>query len=596
MSDPGTRSEGTLEAPTLPLLEQPLGALSFPFQDPLADDAPFTVAGLRVFVVGGAQRGIDEIRVHPICVATALRVAGAEVEAATASALGVERKLRVAGRAVVERLVVSEESPTCLLEWASDEAVDLEISWNVDLRRAGRPGESNAPLRWRAAERGLVMAADGDLEATFAFSEAPGLLRVEAPSTGAAGLRIRTVVTVPAGGSVRLATLGRVVGEDAARLLRAADRVAVAARARAGAAEAARSDGLVTETSDPGLDRTLARSQQRLRSYRVETPGVGRSVVAGYGPMADPDCVRYVTRDAVWTGLAALAAGDFELVREVLLFLGRQTGPDGRVPAWCATTGERSRDDDTSATFLYLLLVARYLAWSGDRETVTSEWERIDGAIEVGLAEEGGDPLRRVTLSAMEHVAEDLGAGGIAARLREAAGTADAEPGEVILDSAFWREIDVDALPGQGLPVHPDPAGCPDRALDMALPVSAFIYGVVGAFPDAPRGRLVLRPRPEPGWSSLAVRRLAVGEAAVTMEYRVEDRTHRFVVHQDRGGSPLQLVLEPELPGGRVAAATVDGVAADLEPVEAGDRWRVPVQIALDHTRTVMVELEAGSP
>lgn len=592
----GNQDEGTLRAPELPSLDQPLGALSFPLHDTLTDDGPFTVAGLRVFAVGGARRGIDEIHAHPVTLATALRVTGAEPESANVSPLGVERRLRLDGRVVVERLVVSRESPTCLLEWASDEAAAVELTWHVTLRTPGRTGRPPSPLRWRAAERGLVMAAEGGAAAVFAFSEAPELMRVEIPTTTDRGLRVRSVLTVPGGRPVRLAVSGLMPGEDPRRVLRAADRVATAARSRVGAAEGIRSAGLAIETPDPGLDHALARSQLRLASYRVESPGMGRSLVAGYGPTAETHCVRYVTRDAVWTALAALAAGDGEPARDLIVFLGRRQDDDGRIPAWCATTGERGRDEGTSATFLYLLLVARYVAWTGDTRTVASEWVRVTDAIGIGLAEDRGDPLRRVTLSGMVPVAEELGAEAVASRLREAAGAAEAEPGEVTLDAAFWRDADPDSLPGRSAGSAADPPACPDRALDGAFPVSSFVYGIVGASPDAPRGRLILRPRPEPGWSSLAVRRLPVGSAAITLEYRAEDAIHRFVVRQERGGTPLQLVLEPELPGARVSAATVDGEAADLEPVDAGDRWRVPVQLTLDHTRTLAVEMAAGNP
>ncbi|NIP83885.1 MAG: hypothetical protein GWM90_33515, partial [Gemmatimonadetes bacterium] len=58
-----------------------------------------------------------------------------------------------------------------------------------------------------------------------------------------------------------------------------------------------------------------------------------------------------------------------------------------------------------------------------------------------------------------------------------------------------------------------------------------------------------------------------------------------------RGATPLRLVLEPELPGAGVVAVRVDGEPAELDAASAGDRWRVPVQLALDHPRALEVEM-----
>ncbi|NIP78974.1 MAG: hypothetical protein GWM90_07150, partial [Gemmatimonadetes bacterium] len=136
----GSGEDRTLIIPDLPSLGRPLGNLSYAVQESLAGDAPFTIAGLRAFVVGGADRGVDELRAHPVRLAAGLHVGDTDAVSTTRSPLGVERRLRVRGRPLIERLVVPRDLPACFIEWEVEDALDLEIGWSVDLRSGpGRP-------------------------------------------------------------------------------------------------------------------------------------------------------------------------------------------------------------------------------------------------------------------------------------------------------------------------------------------------------------------------------------------------------------------------------------------------------------------------
>jgi hypothetical protein len=128
-----------------------------------------------------------------------------------------------------------------------------------------------------------------------------------------------------------------------------------------------------------------------------------------------------------------------------------------------------------------------------------------------------------------------------------------------------------------------------------AEPVRRVVERVLGAEPDAPRGRLVLRPRPPEAWGHLEVRGLVVGSAAVDIAYRRDGGVHRFTLTQIRGSVPLQAVLAPELPGRQVRGARVDGEPAELDPVRVDGRWRVPVQLVLDAPRILEVEIGPDS-
>jgi hypothetical protein len=142
-------------------------------------------------------------------------------------------------------------------------------------------------------------------------------------------------------------------------------------------------------------------------------------------------------------------------------------------------------------------------------------------------------------------------------------------------------------------PAAVETPGAPDRA--AAGPVGTLVYDYLGARPDAPRGRVVLRPRLPEDWDRLDVRGLAVGSAALDVAYRREAGVHRFRTEQTRGPAPLQLVLAPELAGSGRIRARVDGTPADLEPGPARGRRRVPVQLVLDRPRTLEVEVSPDS-
>lgn len=153
-----------------------------------------------------------------------------------------------------------------------------------------------------------------------------------------------------------------------------------------------------------------------------------------------------------------------------------------------------------------------------------------------------------------------------------------------------------------GLPDGPDaldPGTAPRGVLPpvdpAAEPVRRVVEGLLGVEPDAPRGRLVLRPRLPESWDHLEVRGLTIGAAAVDVAYRRNGSAHRLTLTQTRGSVPLQAVLAPELPGGRVRETRVDGEPAELDPVREDGRWRVPVQLVLDVPRTLEVEFGPDS-
>lgn len=549
----------------IPTLDSPVGSLEFRLR---RDVDAFEVAGRRGAATGTA-RGIDTLRLGGRIVLRDLRVAvkaagraPAQTPAMLETPRVLETPLGVArhfadGR--VERIVVSRDAPVAWVEWTPDgpaeggagEAGILELSWRVPVA-ASRPSQAVA---WERVGRGLRVARARGGVALFVLSAEPETLDV-AEECGELIVRARVALPGDQGlRGLRLAVVGAGPDHDLPRLLRIAGRPEVAVRAREGAANRVLADGLAVSSPDPDLDEGVARAVIRYDTARIASgPERGIEETAG-------------------EALARLAAGGFDAVHDYLRTLAGSIDADGRLLS--------PRDDDGAAIFP--LLVARFLAWSGDINRTRGLWpavERVAGAAAAGTAgataaEEGTDAgfigraapgLRATALAAVAVAAEEIGAGAVpAAAVEERGGGGDRR-----------------GASGEAGPV-------------ASGPVATLVFDVLRADPDAPRGRLVLRPRLPEEWDRLEVRRLAVGSAAIDVAYRHEAGVHRFRLEQIRGAAPLQLVLEPELVGEGVVRARVDGVPAELEPAPVDGRRRVPVQIVLDRPRTVEVEFEPDS-
>ncbi|HKJ92206.1 MAG TPA: GH116 family glycosyl hydrolase, partial [Longimicrobiales bacterium] len=202
------------------------------------------------------------------------------------------------------------------------------------------------------------------------------------------------------GDSVRFAAVGATDGPDLERSLRRLRWPDALVQARRGHSAQLEQDRLEIDAPDARAAAALGWARERLASYVVDAPGVGRSLVAGYwGSRPDwfhdgrPGYAWFFGRDAVWTALASLAAGDFEAARDVIRFLGGRQDLSGKVLHECTTSGV-VHYDSADATPLYLLLVARYLAWTGDRGFVRAEWPRVLAAYRFCLATDtDGDGL-----------------------------------------------------------------------------------------------------------------------------------------------------------------------------------------------------------
>jgi hypothetical protein len=127
------------------------------------------------------------------------------------------------------------------------------------------------------------------------------------------------------------------------------------------------------------------------------------------------------------------------------------------------------------------------------------------------------------------------------------------------------------------------------RTLHSARLVRAWIEGTLGLRPDAAAGRLRIAPEIRPEWEFLRVSGIRMGDAIVDFEYRRESRKATFVLRQEEGRVPIQLIFEPLLPVTRVAEVRIADSIAEVEQTEEALGIRLRCQFPLDPERRVTV-------
>jgi hypothetical protein len=232
-------------------------------------------------------------------------------------------------------------------------------------------------------------------------------------------------------------------------------------------------------------------------------------------------------------GLASLAIGDREFSRALINAL--------------------KRDD-------FLLFVARFFLWSGDVHVLREQLPRIDRTL---TETEPFAELHELAIAL-----ESIGAGAEAAAVRARAANAQRR---ILPD---WDAHDCNQLP----------------AANEADTVNVFMHALLGAAPDAPRGRLRLRVC-LPDWlDAMTVYNIRMADALITLRYQCTDQGVRYAVEQVAGAMPVRLVFEPTFTK-PVTGAFVDDVAAELNYQPHGNRVCAPVQLMLDHERVMRFDI-----
>ncbi|MCX6256640.1 MAG: DUF4960 domain-containing protein [Bacteroidia bacterium] len=126
--------------------------------------------------------------------------------------------------------------------------------------------------------------------------------------------------------------------------------------------------------------------------FFVNTPGVGKSLVAGYSTTeygwdggqkvnGRPGYAWYFGRDAEWSALALLDYGDFENVKNILENFINYQDLNGKIYHELTTSGV-VHYDAADATPLFIILAGKYLSASGDISFIRNCWKSIQKAID----------------------------------------------------------------------------------------------------------------------------------------------------------------------------------------------------------------------
>lgn len=292
-------------------------------------------------------------------------------------------------------------------------------------------------------------------------------------------------------------------------------------------------------------------------------------------------------------GLAALAAGRHALGRSVLRTL--------------------AATDPGTAPVPLLFLAARWTAWTGEPGFLLE----LEGALERAAVEAlalHGDPapgaafptpLRALELLAdgMEPLGLERWTRGLRDRIRgvrrDGEGTPET-PRKVSLP-VLGAGATAAAPDDPGLetdPVLPPPEsfGPPDlpghqprRTLRGARLVRAWIEGTLGALPDAAWGRLTLAPTVPDDLESFQLRGLRVGDARIRLDCRRDGPTLSFLLRQESGRLPVNLVFQPRLPFPGVERVLIGDDPADVEVVREGSGTALRCQFPLDPERRMTI-------
>ncbi len=125
--------------------------------------------------------------------------------------------------------------------------------------------------------------------------------------------------------------------------------------------------------------------------FFVNTPGMGKSLVAGYSTTRTgwdgghkingrPGYGWYFGRDGEWSGFALLDYGDFQKVRSELEFYAKYQDLSGKIFHEATTSGV-VHYDAADATPLYIILAGKYFRHTGDTAFLRSNWPAIRKAV-----------------------------------------------------------------------------------------------------------------------------------------------------------------------------------------------------------------------
>ncbi len=419
------------------------------------------LTGRRTLLIGSERNGLREIWVHPYRLVRDARILvnGSEpvVSVVRTAPDEVIRVLRAGEVELTERFTVALDHGLVFWSVVADASATISLRWESDLRRTGPypPRTSSVQVQtWGDAEMRVTLSHE---EAAAQVMAAAGVLTAHGATFEVRGEGLARVILAAASSESELERVLAALGRRKLRAFRQ-ERILHARRLE---------ERLTTlEAPEPALARAFAWAKVRFDQSLGESPGVGRSVLADDIPER-PERARYVSIESCRIALAAMLAGDREIIRDVLRFLVRARDRSGQIPHEITSSGLACHDGPDGNGPLARLAEA-YLAWTGDRTWLERQWP---GASAIGVTSEP-TPF--------------------------AWNSADPEA-----EFAALRRL----------------TATPAAAADL---VRGVIEGLWGVAPDATRETVTVAPYLPAGWNEMSLRRLRIG--ATTLDLRLRRR------------------------------------------------------------------------
>ncbi|HEY0899923.1 MAG TPA: GH116 family glycosyl hydrolase [Sphingobacteriaceae bacterium] len=385
-----------------------------------------SLAGRRMLVMGKQKGGIDEIWSHPFMSFRDVH-AGVILKGAdsiiwlqdTQPSINVSpemliRNYTLNGITLKEVTTVSADKPIAVVhyEWDSDRIEKVVMKYTSNFRYMwpySEKASGSIKHAWEPRMNAVVSSAqDGDLAAMMGFSSRPAQQLVgqyQGFSYSAEKLN---------GMPTDLVQLSGIFTFDASEAKGALSAYLVAGNEGLNETlnlyqqESKSFDQLFSKSSqyiaklldnslvvtspdehfNTGYKWALARTDQ----FFQETPGLGTSLMAGFGTTARgwgggqkisgrPGYAWYFGRDAQWSGMAINAYGGHEMVKKTLDVFVRYQDLTGKIYHELTSSGALHYDA-SDATPLYVVLAAHYLKQSGDLEYIRKIWPSLKKAMD----------------------------------------------------------------------------------------------------------------------------------------------------------------------------------------------------------------------
>ncbi len=149
---------------------------------------------------------------------------------------------------------------------------------------------------------------------------------------------------------------------------------------------------MMITTPDPDFNLGYRWAMLATDRFLVRTPGMGRSLVAGYSTTRSgwdgaqkisgrPGYGWYFGRDGQWSGMALLDYGDYRAVKDELEFYQKYQDLSGKIFHEATTSGV-IHYDAADATPLYIVLAGKYFRYTNDTAFIRMSWPHIRQAID----------------------------------------------------------------------------------------------------------------------------------------------------------------------------------------------------------------------